>query len=97
MINAKQGSALIFNGNLWHGGSEKNNNDTRWALVLGYARWFIKPSFDFMLNAPAQIYKKLTNKQKSLLGFDLIPPKDEFTRMTRRSKFFEKPYKYNLR
>ena len=97
LINAKQGSALIFNGNLWHGGSEKNNNDTRWSLVLGYARWFIKPSFDFMLNTPAKIYKKLTNKQKSLLGFDLIPPKDEFTRMTRRSKFFEKPYKYNLR
>ena len=23
LINAKQGSALIFNGNLWHGGSEK--------------------------------------------------------------------------
>jgi hypothetical protein len=40
-----------------------------------------------------KIYSKLTKEQKALLGFDLIPPKDEFTRMTRRSNFFEKPSK----
>jgi ectoine hydroxylase-related dioxygenase (phytanoyl-CoA dioxygenase family) len=93
-INAKKGSLLIFNANLWHGGSSKKNNKSRWALVLGYARWFIKPSFDYMKNTPMKIYSKLTKEQKALLGFDLIPPRDEFTRMTRRSNFFEKPSKY---
>jgi len=96
LIEAGQGSVLIYNGNLWHGGTEKNNNNSRWALILGYARWFIKPSFDYMLNTPINIYKRLNKKQKSLLGFDLIPPKDEFTRTTRRSNFFEKPKKYKL-
>ena len=33
----------------------------------------------------------MTKSQKSLLGFNLIPPKDEFTRM-RRIKKFEKPF-----
>ena len=96
-IKAKKGSVLIFNANTWHGGSAKNNNSSRWALVLGYARWFIKPSFDYMENTPKKIYDKLTKKQKSILGFDLIPPKDEFTRVTRRSKFFEIPKNYLLK
>jgi ectoine hydroxylase-related dioxygenase (phytanoyl-CoA dioxygenase family) len=96
-IKAKKGSVLIFNANAWHGGSAKSNNNSRWALVLGYARWFIKPSFDYMENTPKKIYNKLTKKQKSILGFDLIPPKDEFTRVTRRSKFFEIPKNYLLK
>jgi hypothetical protein len=49
-----------------------------------------------MKNTPREIYKKLNKKQKSLLGFDLIPPKDEFTRMRRRSDFHEIPEKYVL-
>jgi ectoine hydroxylase-related dioxygenase (phytanoyl-CoA dioxygenase family) len=97
LIKAKQGSVIIFNANLWHGGSEKKNDSSRWAVLLGYARWFIKPSFDYMKNTPKKIFKKLTNEQKSLLGFDLIPPKDEFTRMTRRSNYYEIPENYKLK
>ena len=95
-IKAKKGSVLIFNANLWHAGSPKINNNSRWALVLGYARWFIKPSFDYMKNTPRNFYNKLTKKQKSILGFDLIPPKDEFTRTTRRSSYFEIPENYKI-
>ena len=97
LIKAKKGSVLIFNANLWHGGSEKKNQQSRWAILLGYARWFVKPSFDYMQNTPINIFKKLNSKQKSLLGFDLVPPKDEFTRMTRRSTNFEIPSNYNLK
>ena len=49
-----------------------------------------------MKNTPRKIYNRLTKKQKSLLGFDVIPPKDEFTRLSRRSKNFEKPDNYEL-
>ena len=89
-IKAKMGSVLILNANLWHGGSKKDTDGSRWALVLGYARWFIKPSFDYMYNTPASIYKKLSSIEKALLGFNLIPPRDEFTRLRRRSDFFLK-------
>lgn len=95
-INAKKGSVLIFNANLWHGGSAKYDNNSRWALVLGYARWFIKPSFDFMKNTPRKTFNKLTKKQKTLLGFDMVPPKDEFTRLSRRSKVHEIPDNYKI-
>ena len=97
LIKAKKGSVLIFNANLWHGGSKKQDNNSRWAVLLGYARWFIKPSFDYMKNTPKKIFNNLTNKQKSLLGFDLIAPKDEFTRLTRRSSDYEIPENYILK
>ena len=49
-----------------------------------------------MQNTPRKIYNKMTSKQKSLLGFDSVPPKDEFTRLRRRSTTFEIPKKYIL-
>ncbi|MDF3033471.1 MAG: hypothetical protein K0R76_425 [Alphaproteobacteria bacterium] len=95
-IIGRRGSVLIFNANLWHGGGENTNGHSRWALLLGYARWFVKPSYDFMQNMPHDIYNQLTDKQKDLLGFRLVPPKDEFTRQRRRSDNFEVPFNYNL-
>ena len=95
-ITGKKGSALIFNANLWHGGAENNTEMTRWALALGYSRWFVKPSFDFMQNTPEYIFRELTDDQKCLLGFNLVPPKDEFTRVRRRSKLPESPLAYQL-
>ncbi len=90
-VKAKKGSVLIFNACLWHGASEKNSSSSRWALILGYAHWYIKPSFDYMFNTPIKIFNKLNSKQKALLGFNLVPPKDEFSRVRRKSVSFEKP------
>ncbi len=96
-INAQAGSVIIFDGSLWHGGSGgKIIDDDRWGLILGYARWWIKPSFDFTKNTPSKIFNKLNDSQKKLLGFHLTSPKDEFTRVRRISDKFEKPIKYSL-
>ena len=95
-IIGQKGSALIFNANLWHGGAENKTEMTRWCLALGYSRWFVKPSFDFMQNTPEHIFNELTDKQKDLLGFNLVPPKDEFTRLRRRSQSPEVPFPYEL-
>jgi len=86
LLEASAGSVLVFNGAMWHGGSSKTLSDSRWGIVLGYGRWFIKPSFDFSANTPNDIYQKLSPAQKDLLGFNTTPPLDEFTRMTRKSK-----------
>jgi len=96
LLTGKKGGALIFNANIWHGGGPNTNGESRWALALGYARWFVKPSFDYMQNTPREIYKQLTLSQKKLLGFDLIPPKDEFSRVRRRSSSPEQPVDYKL-
>lgn len=96
VVEGKAGSVLIYNASLWHGGNKNQTDGTRWGLVLGYGRWFIKPSFDFIKNTPHEIFNQLNDKQKQLLGFDTTPPKDEFTRMRRRSDTFETPDNYKL-
>jgi ectoine hydroxylase-related dioxygenase (phytanoyl-CoA dioxygenase family) len=95
-LTAPQGSAVIFNANLWHGGAANNTDGTRWAVLLGYARWFIKPSFDFMKCTPSDVFQNMTEEQKEILGFYYVPPKDEFTRLRRRSASAEIPDCYNL-
>ena len=96
VLSVKKGSVCVFNANLWHAGGANQTDGTRWALALGYTRWFVKPSFDFMRNTPAHIYDKLTEAQKDLLGFRLVPPQDEFTRLRRRSRLPETPEPYSL-
>jgi len=91
VVEGKRGSALLYNASLWHGGGVNTTTKTRWGLVLGYGRWFIKPSFDLLNNTPKEIYESLTDNQKALLGFNSIPPLDEFTRLTRRSSDFQQP------
>lgn len=93
---AGTGSVIMFNAGVWHGSGANTDGSSRWALVLGFARWFVKPSFDFMKNTPRNIFENFTDAQKSLLGFDLVPPKDEFTRLRRRSTHYEEPEDYSL-
>ena len=96
LVKVKKGSAIIFNANLWHGGGGNYDGTSRWALALGYARWFIKPAFEYMENTPSEIYNSLTDKQKDLIGFNCISPKDEFTRVRRRTTVPEVPNAYSL-
>jgi ectoine hydroxylase-related dioxygenase (phytanoyl-CoA dioxygenase family) len=95
-IEANQGDVVIWDGSLWHGSSEKRTNTDRWGLIYTFARWFIKPSFDFNRNTPINIYNQLSDRQKDLLGFRCNPPKDEFTRLSTRSSEFELPSPYQL-
>jgi len=95
-VNVKKGSAIIFDANLWHGGGANIDGASRWALTLGYARWFIKPAFDYMQNTPIEIYNQLSPERKKLMGYDLAAPKDEFTRIRGRAPSPELPQNYSL-
>jgi ectoine hydroxylase-related dioxygenase (phytanoyl-CoA dioxygenase family) len=96
IVEAAKGSVLIFNGALWHGGGDKKNDASRWAVIPSYGRWFIKSSFDFSENIPPHIFNQLTDERKELLGLNSLPPKDEFTRVTRRTTKFEWNQNYHL-
>ena len=91
IVEAKAGDVLLFNANIWHGGGANLNGKSRWAAAVGYARWFIKPSFDTIRNTPMELYKRLTDRQKRLLGFDSNPPLNEFERLNRRAASPEEP------
>ncbi|MEM7209382.1 MAG: phytanoyl-CoA dioxygenase family protein [Pseudomonadota bacterium] len=96
LVTGRKGSAMIFDAGLWHGGSNNMSGESRWALALGYARWFVKPAFDYVHNTPPELFGQLSERQQRLLGFDSLPPMDEFTRVRRRSEFPEPPRDYRL-
>ena len=95
-VEVKQGSALIFDGSLWHGGGGKTSDASRWAVIPTYGRSFIKPAFNFTENIPSNIFNQLTDERKNLLGLNSCPPKDEFTRITRLSNEYEWKKGYEL-
>jgi hypothetical protein len=95
-ITAPAGSVLLYNGSLWHGGGPKQSDEDRWACIFSYARWYLKPSFDFNRNMPKDIYDKISDECRELLGYKVTPPTDEFTRLSMRSEVFEPPSEYNL-
>lgn len=94
ILTAPRGSVVILNGSIWHAGGVKKTDQSRWAAIFSYARWFIKPRFDLTHNTPEEIYNQLTDRQKELLGFKFNPPLDEFTRISTRSANFERPEEF---
>lgn len=94
-ITGKAGDVIIFNGALWHGSDRNKTNKDRWSINMGYARWFIKPSFDIPRSINKNIYDKMTDNEKDLLGLKTVPPKDEFERLTRKSKEYFLPWRNN--
>ena len=97
VIEAPSGSAIIFNGALWHGsGKTKEEKTRRWGVICRYARWFLKPSYDFQNNTPKKIFNKMNKNQRDLLGFKFNPPKDEFTGNRAIQKKYSKQFNYTL-
>ncbi len=97
ILKGKPGSVLLLNAGMWHGSSEKKNNDDRLGMIFSYSKWFLKGSFDHTLNTPLKVFKKLSKYQKELLGFKFSSPIDEFTNSSSRSKVNIKPKNnYNL-
>lgn len=95
-IEARKGSALIYNASLWHGGSMNHTSNSRWSVLLTYARWWVKPRFDLVNNTPKDIYDMLSQEQLNLLGFRSTPPLDEFSRLSGRSDFPSPASSYQL-
>lgn len=95
-VDAPAGSAIIYNGGLWHGSGEKRRPGDRWGIILTYTRWFMKTSFDHFRNTPRSVFEKMSDEQKEIMGFRFQPPQDEFERVSRRSTSFSQPFPYDL-
>ena len=76
-IESKVGDVLIWDSRIWHGAKENKSDRTRWAMIATFTRWWIKQMFDIPQTMPQEIYEKLTDSQKAVLGFCSIPYKSE--------------------
>ena len=78
-IESKAGDVVIWDSRLWHGTTKNLSGQTRWAIVATFCRWWIKQHFNLTQTTPQEIYEKLTDAQKAVLGYCTIPLWDETT------------------
>lgn len=76
-IESKAGDLVIWDSRVWHGASENNQKQTRWAIIATFQRWWLKQAFNIPGSLPQEIYDSLTMPQKGILGFCSIPYDNE--------------------
>jgi Phytanoyl-CoA dioxygenase (PhyH) len=76
-IKSRAGDVIIWDSRVWHGALPNRSGKTRWALIATFSRWWLKQAFSITRNLPQEIYEKLTDSQKAILGFCSIPYNNE--------------------
>jgi len=76
-IIANAGDIVMWDSRLWHGTLDNISNKSRWVLIATFTRWWVKQNMDMTRSLPQNIYEKLNDSEKLLLGFCSIPPFDE--------------------
>lgn len=80
-VVAGSGDLVMWDSRLWHGTRENTSRQSRWSLVATWGMWWIKPAMDMTRGLPDTIYRQLDDRQRQMLGFCCIPPKDEKVRI----------------
>lgn len=86
-LTAKAGDLVIWDSRLWHGTRQNTDGSSRWALIATFTSWWIKQSMDMTRSLPEDIYRQLTDRQKAMLGFCSIPPRDEDGRVNTKTGY----------
>ena len=86
-ILASKGDLVIWDSRLWHGALPNKAGVDRWSLISTFTRWWIKQNYQTPNAIPDNIYKELTNEERSILGFCSHPPKNEFERIDIKSGY----------
>lgn len=76
-ISLRAGDILLLDSRTWHGARANQTQETRWLLVTTFCRWWLKQQFQTPQMLPAEIYAKLDDEKKSILGYCSIPFADE--------------------
>jgi len=75
-VPLRAGDALIWDARIKHGAHPRRSQEKGWLLIAGLQLWALKQRSDLTTALPERIYRRLTPKQKALLGFCSIPPYD---------------------
>ncbi|WP_135081461.1 phytanoyl-CoA dioxygenase family protein [Terasakiella sp. SH-1] len=77
-VPIKAGDVVMWDSRLWHGALANISDQDKWVLIATIQRWWVKQRFDIPNAIPKNILKKLTDREKILLGFASRPPLTEF-------------------
>lgn len=73
-IKTQAGSIIFLTGQTWHQIGKNISGEKRWAIIIHYKKWWIKPSLNFTL-CGKKFFSYLNSYQKKLFGFTSISPK----------------------
>ena len=81
-LETEAGSIIFIPGQTWHQIGKNISGDKRWAIIIHYKLWWIKPGLNYSL-CGKKIFNSLNNRQKKLFGFTSIVPRIDLTNMGR--------------
>lgn len=68
------GSAIVFDGALWHRGGANRATGTRLAISPQYCQPFLRPQESQLLIVPPEQARACSPRMRSLLGYSIHPP-----------------------
>lgn len=78
-LTPKAGDIVIWDSRLWHGTTKNQTQGTRWAIISTFCRYWLKQQFNIPEDMKdSDIVEKLIPQDKSILGFNSIPPINEY-------------------
>jgi hypothetical protein len=86
-IESQAGDVVIWDSRIWHGASGNTTSQSRWSVIATFCRWWIKQNYDITGMVPRPILDKLSDEEKSILGFCSLPPRDEFDRLDMKTGY----------
>jgi ectoine hydroxylase-related dioxygenase (phytanoyl-CoA dioxygenase family) len=73
-VEASPGSAVVYLGNVWHGGGANTTDEPRLGVVLHYSRAWLRPAENHVLVVPPDVARELPERLQELLGYNICRP-----------------------
>ncbi|QBR72231.1 hypothetical protein CU048_14175 [Beijerinckiaceae bacterium] len=74
-IEMPAGSALVWNGSLWHTAGENRTTAERPALTINYCAGFLRQQVNQQLSLPRELVRRLDPRLQELIGYGLFARK----------------------
>ena len=68
------GSAIVFDGSLWHRGGANASSGTRLAISPQYCQPWLRPQESQLLIVPPEAARSCSERMRSMLGYSIHPP-----------------------
>lgn len=68
------GSAIVFDGALWHRGGSNDSNRSRLAISPQYCQPWLRPQESQLLIVPPDAARTCSDRMRSMLGYSIHPP-----------------------
>jgi ectoine hydroxylase-related dioxygenase (phytanoyl-CoA dioxygenase family) len=73
-VEMPAGSALLYNGTLWHGAGANDHDQPRLGILMEYVVSWLRPQETHLLAVPPDVVRDLPPRLQELLGYNIFPP-----------------------